>query len=212
MNVKKQKKAKKGGLGRSLGELLHDNEELGNVENRVLMHKKDGTTVKIYNKVDSKMSAMVDMKADAGVDPKGIQTEALRAKATPPSRLSTESDERIQIGKTREEREEESRGIYRSGKPHVIPEGEQIERIRIGSIPKSEPEPEPERIVLDGKQGSEKSVSEALGKLKKYSPRASDEFLEALRDMTDVPAGKDYPTDREGRIIIGATKSRVKKR
>lgn len=202
MSAKEQKKSKKSGLGRSLGELLSDNEEIGNVENKVLMHKKDGTTVKIYNKVDSKVSETSDSKE--------ISTEALRAKATPPSRLSTENDGRIQVGKTREEREEESRGIYRSGKPHVIPEGEQVERIKISAKPKSEPEPE--RIVLDGKSKDGKSVSEALGKLKKYSPRASDEFLEALRDMTDVPTSKDYPTDREGRIIIGATKSRVKKR
>ena len=202
MSAKEQKKSKKSGLGRSLGELLSDNEEIGNVENKVLMHKKDGTTVKIYNKVDSKVSKTSE--------PKEISTEALRAKATPPSRLSTKNDERIQVGKTREEREEESRGIYRSGKPHVIPEGEQTERIKISAKPKSEPEPE--RIVLDGKSKDGKSVSEALGKLKKYSPRASDEFLEALRDMTDVPTSKDYPTDREGRIIIGATKSRVKKR
>ena len=202
MSAKEQKKSKKSGLGRSLGELLSDNEEIGNVENKVLMHKKDGTTVKIYNKVDSKTSDAVESKEPS--------TEALKVKATPPSRLSTENDGRIQVGKTREEREEESRGIYRSGKPHVIPEGEQVGRIRISAKPKAEPEPE--RIVFDGKSKDGKSVSEALGKLKKYSPRASDEFLEALRDMTDVPTNKDYPTDREGRIIIGATKSRVKKR
>ena len=46
MNNKNQRKEKNAGLGRSLGELLSDNEELGNVENKVLMHKKDGTTVK----------------------------------------------------------------------------------------------------------------------------------------------------------------------
>lgn len=194
MSAKEQKKIKKSGLGRSLGELLSDNEEIGNVENKVLMHKKDGTTVKIYNKVDAK----------------SVPTEALRTKATPPSRLSTENDDRIQVGKTREEREEESRGIYRSGKPHVIPTGEQSERIRINAKPK--PEAEPERIVLKGQAKGEKSISEALGKLKRYSPSASDEFLDALRDMTDVPTAKDYQTDREGRIIIGATKSKVKKR
>ena len=202
MSAKEQKKSKKSGLGRSLGELLSDNEEIGNVENKVLMHKKDGTTVKIYNKVDSKVSKTSE--------PKEISTEALRAKATPPSRLSTKNDERIQVGKTREEREEESRGIYRSGKPHVIPTGEQSERIRINAKPK--PEAEPERIVLKGQAKGEKSISEALGKLKRDSPSASDEFLDALRDMTDVPTAKDYQTDKEGRIIIGATKSKVKKR
>ena len=55
MSAKKDVK-KRSGLGRSLGELLSDNEELGNVENKVLMHKDDGTTVKIYNKVDTSIT------------------------------------------------------------------------------------------------------------------------------------------------------------
>ena len=66
--------------------------------------------------------------------------------------------------------------------------------------------------MLDGSQLGGEGVSDALGKLKRYSPRASDEFLEALHDMTDVANNRDYPTDKDGRIIIGATKSRVKKR
>jgi len=191
MSSKKDVK-KRSGLGRSLGELLSDNEELVNVENKVLMHKDDGTTVKIYNKVDAK----------------GKRSEISVA---PGKNASFEPPQRIQIGKTREEREEEARGIYRSGKPHVIPEGESVERIRIGAKPKEEPEEK--RIVLDGSLSvGEKSTSEALSKLKRYSPKASDEFLEALRDMTDIPQNRDYPTDKEGRIIIGTTKSRVKKR
>ena len=213
MSVKDQKKTKNAGLGRSLGDLLSDNEELGNVENKVLMHKKDGSTVKIYNKIDAKgkpernknsREERTLKRAAAGNE--CIATES----AEHPHRASAKDDERLHIGKTREEREAEARGIYRSGKPHVIPEGESAERIRIGSHPKSSPEPE--RIVLDGSKTRSEGISDALGKLKKYSPRASDEFLEALRDMTDVPEIKDYPTDKDGRIVIGATKSRVKKR
>ena len=188
----KKEKAKRSGLGRSLGELLSDNEELGNVENRVLMHKTDGTTVKIYNKVDS-------------------GREAVEVSRAPGKNASFDPPARIQVGKTREEREEEARGIYRSGKPHVIPEGDAAERIKISTAPKGEPEGE--RIVLDGASVSDgKSISDALGKLKRYSPRASDEFLEALRDMTEVSVNKEYKTDREGRIIIGGSKSKVKKR
>jgi hypothetical protein len=202
MNTKEQKKVKRSGLGRSLGELLSDNEEIGNVENKVLMHKSDGTTVKIYNKVDGGKSGG---KSTEDTMPK---REVSRA---PGMNASFDTPERIAVGKTREERDEEARGIYRAGKPHVIPEGESEERIKISTTPKIESESN--RIVLDGsahKNGE--SVSAALGKLKRYTPNASDEFLEALRDMTDVPKNKDYKTDREGRIVIGATKSRVKKR
>ena len=192
MSTKKQLNNKRAGLGRSLSELLSDNEEIGNVENKVLMHKSDGTTVKIYNKVDGKAAGNTVSKA-------------------PGMNASFEAPSRIPVGKTREEREEESRGIYRAGKPHVIPEGESQDRIRIDTMPKTTPEPE--RIVLDGSaSGDKRSISEALGKLKKYSPNASDEFLEALRDMTEVSENKNYQTDKDGRIIIGATKSRVKKR
>ena len=196
MSTKKNTKGKSSGLGRSLGELLMDNEELGNIENRVLMHKNDGTTVKIYNKVDKQGAS-----APAAVPPV----------APPGKNASFETSERIPIGKTREEREEEARGVYRSGKPHVVSEGEHVERIRVSAKPKEAPEPE--RIVLDGSSRSSKgSISDSLAKLKRYSPSASDEFLEALRDMTEVRQGGDYQTDKDGRIIIGATKSRVKKR
>lgn len=197
MDNKKQRKGKNAGLGRSLGELLSDNEELGNVENKVLMHKNDGTTVKIYNKVDAKGKSDVSKK---------VEKSSIEKKKT----TSNFDDDRLYIGKTREEREEEARGIYRSGKPHVIPEGDYNERIRISANPKAEPEAE--RIVLDGSKLDGKGVSDALGKLKRYSPRASDEFLEALRDMDETVDNRDYPTDKNGRIIIGAGKSRVKKR
>ena len=213
MSVKDQKKAKNTGLGRSLGDLLSDNEELGNVENKVLMHKKDGSTVKIYNKVDAKgkPESNKNSREEHTLKRTAAENERIASdSAEHPNRASAKDDERLHIGKTREEREEEARGIYRSGKPHVIVEGEHTERIRITAQPK--PSPEPERIVLDGSKTSDEGVADALGKLKKYSPRASDEFLEALRDMTDVPEIKDYPTDKDGRIVIGATKSRVKKR
>lgn len=213
MSVKDQKKAKNTGLGRSLGDLLSDNEELGNVENKVLMHKKDGSTVKIYNKVDAKgkPESNKNSREERTLKRTAAENERIATDlAERPHRASAKDDERLHIGKTREEREEEARGIYRSGKPHVIVEGEHTERIRITAQPK--PSPEPERIVLDGSKTSDEGVADALGKLKKYSPRASDEFLEALRDMTDVPEIKDYPTDKDGRIVIGATKSRVKKR
>lgn len=192
MSKTEQKKIKKSGLGRSLGELLSDNEELGNVENKVLMHKPDGTTVKIYNKADGKK-------------------EEKKTVCAPGMNASFEAERRISIGKTRTERQEEARGVYRAGKPHVVLAGEREERIRISATPRTEAEPE--RIVLDGSTSqSGTSVSEALGKLKRYAPNASDEFLDALRDMTEVSENRDYETDREGRIVIGATRSRVKKR
>jgi hypothetical protein len=199
MKDKDQKKLKKTGLGRSLGDLLSDNEEIGNVENKVLMHKNDGSTVKIYNKVDARTGTKSNSNGTKSnsngtkFNSSGTKSNSNGAKPdTNGTKPSTKNDERLFIGKTREEREEEARGIYRSGKPHVIPE--------------------PERIVLDGNNIGKEGVSDALGKLKKYSPRAADEFLEALRDMTEVSEVHEYQTDKSGRIIIGATKSRVKKR
>ena len=205
MKQENQKKTKKAGLGRSLGELLSDNEEIGNVENKVLMHKSDGTTVKIYNKVDGRAA---DSRAVGG---KAVHGEKREVAMAPGKNASFSEPTRIAVGKTREEREEESRGIYRAGKPHVIPDGESLERIKITATPKSAPEPE--RIVLDGSQNREgESISEALSKLKRYSPSATDEFLLALSDMTEVPKNREYKTDKDGRIVIGATRSRVKKR
>ena len=38
------------GLGKNLDELLEDNAEITNMRSNVLLHKNDGTSVKIYNK------------------------------------------------------------------------------------------------------------------------------------------------------------------
>ena len=44
------KKDVKTGLGKSLSELLDDNSEITNMRSNVLLHKQDGTSVKIYDK------------------------------------------------------------------------------------------------------------------------------------------------------------------
>lgn len=214
MSDKKQNSIKKSGLGRSLDELLTDNEELTNVENKVLMHKTDGTTVKIYNKTDKLHEQKTDARdgKSSGREARIHESSVLPASLRPHPTLVKHDDDggsRIQIGKTREERMDEAKGLYRMGKPHVIPDGE-VERIRISARPK--PEPEQERIVLGGGSRSSDNDSEALKKLKRYSPRASEEYLEALQELTDSGETKKYETDKEGRIIIGATKSRVKRR
>lgn len=44
------KKDVKNGLGKSLSQLLDDNSEITNMKSNVLLHKEDGTSVKIYDK------------------------------------------------------------------------------------------------------------------------------------------------------------------
>ena len=44
------KKDVKNGLGKSLSELLDDNSEITNMKSNVLLHKEDGSNVKIYDK------------------------------------------------------------------------------------------------------------------------------------------------------------------
>ena len=220
MSGKKLKKSAQSGLGRSLNELLSDNDELTNLECKVLMHKSDGSKVKIYNKVDKKSEAPVKKQINTqkdgstDFDKSNFQNMEISAKA---GGENTSQDERIMIGKTRAEREEESRGIYRHGKPHVIPEGESVERIQIGA--KEKLKSEPPRIVLNAKNTSfgesngQGRISEALEKLDRYRPRAEDEFLDALREITDVSYPKEYAPDKNGRIVIGGdSKAKVKKR
>ena len=220
MSGKKLKKSAQSGLGRSLNELLSDNDELTNLECKVLMHKSDGSKVKIYNKVDKKSEAPVKKQINTqkdnstDFDKSDFQNMEISAKT---GGENTSQDERIMIGKTRAEREEESRGIYRHGKPHVIPEGESVERIQIGA--KEKLKSEPPRIVLNAKNASfgesngQGRISEALEKLDRYRPRAEDEFLDALREITDVSSPKEYAPDKNGRIVIGGdSKAKVKKR
>lgn len=224
MSDKKLKRSAQSGLGRSLNELLNDNDELTNLECKVLMHKSDGSMVKIYNKVDKKPEIQPKKQIEA-------QNERAKGKSTAfdkdnfqkmeiikrSSEEKSSQGERIMIGKTRSEREDEARGIYRHGKPHVVSEGESVERIHISA--KEKPKPEPPRIVLDAKSTSfsgsdgQGSISEALEKLDRYRPRAEDEFLDALREITDVSSPKEYAPDKNGRIVIGGnSKAKVKKR
>lgn len=44
------KNERQSGLGKNLDDLLEDNAEITNMRSNVLLHKKDGTSVKIYNK------------------------------------------------------------------------------------------------------------------------------------------------------------------
>ena len=44
------KKDTKAGLGKSLSDLLDDNSEITNMRSNVLLHKTDGSSVKIYDK------------------------------------------------------------------------------------------------------------------------------------------------------------------
>ena len=44
------KKDVKNGLGKSFSELLDDNSEITNMRSNVLLHKEDGSSVKIYDK------------------------------------------------------------------------------------------------------------------------------------------------------------------
>ena len=42
------------GLGKSFSELLDDNSEITNMRSNVLLHKKDGNSVRIYDKTGGK--------------------------------------------------------------------------------------------------------------------------------------------------------------
>ena len=44
------KKETQNGLGRSLSDLLNDNSEITNMRSNVILHKEDGSSVKIYDK------------------------------------------------------------------------------------------------------------------------------------------------------------------
>ena len=52
------KKELKNGLGKSLDELLDDNSEITNMRSNVLLHKEDGSSVKIYDKTGGKREEM----------------------------------------------------------------------------------------------------------------------------------------------------------
>ena len=47
---KMAKKDIKSGLGKGLSELLDDNSEITNMRSNVVLHKEDGSSVKIYDK------------------------------------------------------------------------------------------------------------------------------------------------------------------
>ncbi len=180
------KKTKKSGLGRSLSELLSDNDELSNIENKVLMHKDDGESVQIYAKsegMSKKMAAFSDRRSTNGVA----------------------------IGKTREERKEEKSGVYRHGKPHVIAEGN-ADPIKINpNSPKREEEAP--RIEIGKGASTGASTEDGLRQLDRYSPPARDVFLEDLLEISENTPSKTYEKDRDGRIIIGSpNKSKVKRR
>ena len=48
------KKETKSGLGKGLDMLLDDNSEITNMRSNVLLHKNDGSSVKIYDKTGGK--------------------------------------------------------------------------------------------------------------------------------------------------------------
>lgn len=203
MNSKNTKKTAKAGLGRSLSELLSDNDELVNMDSKVLMHKDDGTSVKIYNKPDSRPKAK-------GTSRKNEPDTHVQSAPPPPNWRSNEN--RIEVGKSREERREESQGIYRHGKPHVV-SGGAPEPIKITpNSPKKEDEA-PRIFIGDGKSSSSKTTAESLEQLDKYRPTVRDTFLEDLLELSESTPSKSYETDSDGRIIIGSqNRSRVKKR
>ena len=241
MNSKNTKKPTKGGLGRSLAELLSDNDELVNMDSKVLMHRDDGTSVKIYNKPDSspkkkpanRKTMPNGAKSSAnppnyppinrGLDmdepsnsrepstPSQESTGGSTSSKLPPSNWRTK-ESRIEIGKSRVERREESQGIYRHGKPHVVGGGAS-EPIKI-TPNSSKREAETPRIVIgDGSNSSRKTTAEGLEQLDRYRPTVKDAFLEDLLELSESMPSRSYETDSEGRIIIGSqNRARVKKR
>lgn len=48
------KKDTHSGLGKNLSQLLDDNSEITNMRSNVLLHKNDGSSVKIYDKTGDK--------------------------------------------------------------------------------------------------------------------------------------------------------------
>ena len=57
------KKDRESGLGRGLSELLNDNSEITNMSSNVLLHRDDGTSVKIYDKTGTKKQEKIENKA-----------------------------------------------------------------------------------------------------------------------------------------------------
>lgn len=56
------KKDRESGLGRGLSELLNDNSEITNMSSNVLLHRDDGTSVKIYDKTGTKKQEKIENK------------------------------------------------------------------------------------------------------------------------------------------------------
>ncbi len=240
MNKKNSKKMPKGGLGRSLAELLSDNDEQVNMDSKVLMHKDDGSSVKIYNKPDSRTNRknatrkfgdapkMLENPTNAvskelefgssrpsdAVDGSiSFSNKGVDAATRQPIHNWRTEESRVEIGKSREERREEARGIYRHGKPHVVNDGEALSPIRISpNSPKREPESQ--RIVIgDGLNSGKMTTAEGLEQLDRYRPTVKDGFLEELLELSETTPSKSYETDGQGRIIIGSpNKAKVKRR
>ena len=207
--------AKKGGLGRGLSELLSDNDELTNIENKVLLHRADGSSVKIYNKTGGAKSSDRSVEKSeftANKNPNTCQNR--NSSEIIPASKRANVDDRITIGKSREERMNESEGFFEHGKPHVVSNGASGEPIRIGGRPK--PKREEPRIKIGGGKNAvfskKGSVADELGKLDRYRPTKEDEFLADLLEIAEKSSSGDYKTDKNGRIIIEANKSKIKKK
>ena len=197
MNSKNNKKTSKAGLGRSLAELLSDNDEHSNLENKVLMHKEDGTTVKIYNKPEP-----VSQKKPVSGTSRQARTDSIRS--------AEDRSTAIRVGKTRAEQLEEAKGKPIHGKPHVVNGGEVI---RITPNTRRSEDDQPRIIIENSPKNNQTTTAEGLDQLDRYRPTVKDSFLEELLELSESTPSKVYETDSEGRIIIeAANKSRVKKR
>ncbi len=187
--MSKPKNMKKGGLGRSLTELLSDNDEAANLENKVLMHKDDGSTVQIY------------AKSDRSEDERRAYGQSIA--------YHERAGKSISVGKTRQERSDEADGILRRGKSHVKAEGASPIKIN-PAVPKREPEAP--RMEIGRGKGTNATTAEGLEQLDRYRPTVKDSFLEELLEVSETTPSKSYERDRDGRIIINSSKSKVKKR
>ena len=214
MNKNRKSKAPSGGLGRSLAELLSDNDQQANLENKVLVHKNDGSTVKVYDKPDPHKKAQFSSRKSK-ISAKS--TNNLPLIGNDGDNLSLSEDKRTSKTITSANKitlNTESAGVHVSKKTSNS-QGTVDASWPVKIAPASAKREEPQtRIVIDScKSSSGMTIAEGLDQLDRYRPVVKDAFLEELLEISEATPSSSYETDSEGRIIIGApNRSKVKRR
>lgn len=236
---KNNKKSAQSGLGRSLDELLIDNDELTNMECKVLMHR-NGEMLKIYNKLDSQIgvnaiNSAKNHKNNANV----IQNSPMWCEKPQKPKILEENKADGIKRETRDDGTEKAQDALRKSlKSSVVDNlsessdfssnfdllndnSEKNDKLEQGSGLKflNDDSKNDDSAKDDSKNGDSKtdggkrSLASALDSLSDYRPDAKDEFLEELRQMSEFSPSKSYKTDKDGRIIINpSSNARARRR